>query len=116
MIQEKSMKRVVDIIVDVENEIWSYSKKEILGQIKWVNIYKKIKSFKTEFENIFKEQKWYKRCFQNSWNIIDEIVEDGNEAFKKTYRKFDKWIVKSDDELLISQDRYEKSLWNSWWV
>jgi len=37
-------------------------------------------------------------------NIIDEIVEDGNIAVKKHIEKFDKWEVKSDDDLMISCD------------
>ena len=36
-------------------------------------------------------------------------TEDGNEALKRHIEKFDKWIVKSDDELLISQKDMKKA-------
>ena len=36
-------------------------------------------------------------------SIIDEIIEDGNEALKKHILKFDKWDVKEDKDLEISQ-------------
>ncbi|WNL29494.1 histidinol dehydrogenase [Aliarcobacter cryaerophilus] len=73
-------------------------------------IYTKDKEFKTEFENILKRAKSdIKGVSKIVENIIDEIVEDGNEALKRHIEKFDKWIVKSDDELLISQDSMKKA-------
>ena len=63
-------------------------------------IYTKDKEFRTEFENILKRAKSdIKGVSKIVENIIDEIVEDGNEALKRHIEKFDKWIVKSDDEL-----------------
>ena len=73
-------------------------------------IYTKDKEFKTEFENILKRAKSdIKGVSKIVENIIDEIVEDGNEALKRHIEKFDKWIVKSDDELLISQNSMKKA-------
>ena len=73
-------------------------------------IYTKDKEFKTEFENILKRAKSdIKGVSKIVENIIDEIVEDGNEALKRHIEKFDKWIVKSDDELLISQKDMKKA-------
>lgn len=73
-------------------------------------IYTKDKEFKAEFENILKRAKSdIKGVSKIVENIIDEIVEDGNEALKRHIEKFDKWIVKSDDELLISQDSMKKA-------
>ncbi|MCG3715389.1 histidinol dehydrogenase, partial [Aliarcobacter butzleri] len=45
-------------------------------------------------------------------NIIDEIVNEGNVALKRHIEKFDKWEVKSDEELLVSQDDMEKAYLN----
>ncbi len=45
-------------------------------------------------------------------NIIDEIIEDGNEALKRHIKKFDNWEVKSDEELLISQEDMKKAYLN----
>ena len=76
-------------------------------------IYTKDKEFKTEFENILKRAKSdIKGVSKIVENIIDEIVEDGNEALKRHIEKFDKWEVKSDEELLISQDDMEKAYLN----
>ena len=73
-------------------------------------IYTKDKEFKTEFENILKRAKSdIKGVSKIVENIIDEIVEDGNEALKRHIEKFDKWSVKSDDELLISQKDMKKA-------
>ncbi|MCT7531654.1 histidinol dehydrogenase [Aliarcobacter cryaerophilus] len=73
-------------------------------------IYTKDKEFKTEFENILKRAKSdIKGVSKIVENIIDEIVEDGNEALKRHIEKFDKWIVKNDDELLISQKDMKKA-------
>ncbi|QKF73985.1 histidinal dehydrogenase / histidinol dehydrogenase [Aliarcobacter faecis] len=70
----------------------------------------KDKNFKVEFENILQRAKSdIKGVSKIVENIIDEIVEDGNEALKRHIEKFDKWIVKSDDDLLISQDLMKKA-------
>merc|ERR1711879_921945 len=42
-------------------------------------------------------------------SIIDEIVENGNEALKSHIEKFDKWEVKSDEDLAISQKDMKKA-------
>jgi histidinol dehydrogenase len=42
-------------------------------------------------------------------NIIDEIVEDGNEALKKHIEKFDNWEVKTDNDLLIDVEDMRKA-------
>ena len=52
-------------------------------------IYTKDKEFKTEFENILKRAKSdIKGVSKIVENIIDEIVEDGNEALKRHIEKF----------------------------
>lgn len=67
-------------------------------------------NFKKEFENILQRAKSdIKGVSQIVSNIIDEIIQDGNEALKRHIEKFDKWTVKSDDELLISQDDMKKA-------
>lgn len=61
-------------------------------------------NFNQEFENILARAKTdIKEVSAIVTNIIDEIVEDGNEALKKHVEKFDKWEVESDDDLLISK-------------
>jgi len=61
--------------------------------------------FKEEFETILGRAKTdIKEVSKIVTSIIDEIVETGNEALKSHIEKFDKWEVKSDEELMISQD------------
>lgn len=65
-------------------------------------------NFKTEFENILARAKTdIKEVSEIVTNIIDEIVESGNEALKSHIEKFDKWEVKTDDDLIISQKEME---------
>ena len=72
-------------------------------------IYTKDKEFKTEFENILKRAKSdIKGVSSIVMNIIDEIVEEGNEALKRHISKFDKWEVKSDDDLMINPEDMKK--------
>ena len=60
------------------------------------------KNFALEFDTILSRAKSdIKGVSQIVQTIIDEIIEDGNEALKTHIQKFDKWEVKSDDELLI---------------
>ncbi|RXJ96879.1 histidinol dehydrogenase [Arcobacter sp. AHV-9/2010] len=67
-------------------------------------------NFNIEFENILQRAKSdIKGVSKIVSNIIDEIIEDGNEALKRHIEKFDKWSVKSDDELLISQEDMKKA-------
>lgn len=67
-------------------------------------------NFKQEFENILSRAKTdIKGVSAIVTGIIDEIVENGNEALKSHIEKFDKWEVKSDEELMISQDDMKKA-------
>lgn len=70
-------------------------------------------NFKQEFENILARAKTdIKEVSSIVTSIIDEIVEDGNEALKKHIEKFDKWEVKSDEKLQISKDEMKKAYEN----
>ncbi len=70
-------------------------------------------NFKQEFENILARAKTdIKEVSSIVTGIIDEIVEDGNKALKKHIEKFDKWEVKSDEELQISKDDMKKAYEN----
>ncbi|MCT7597542.1 histidinol dehydrogenase [Aliarcobacter butzleri] len=70
-------------------------------------------NFKAEFESILERAKSdIKGVSSIVSNIIDEIVNEGNVALKRHIEKFDKWEVKSDEELLISQDDMEKAYLN----
>ncbi|BAK70076.1 histidinol dehydrogenase [Aliarcobacter butzleri] len=70
-------------------------------------------NFKAEFESILARAKSdIKGVSSIVSNIIDEIVNEGNVALKRHIEKFDKWEVKSDEELLISQDDMEKAYLN----
>ncbi|GGD39161.1 histidinol dehydrogenase [Malaciobacter pacificus] len=70
-------------------------------------------NFKNEFDAILARAKSdIKGVSSIVMNIIDEIVEEGNEALKRHIEKFDKWEVKSDEELLISQDDMKKAYEN----
>lgn len=69
--------------------------------------------FKQEFENILARAKTdIKEVSSIVTGIIDEIVEDGNKALKNHIEKFDKWEVKSDNELQISKDDMKKAYEN----
>ncbi|XPV70675.1 MAG: histidinol dehydrogenase [Halarcobacter sp.] len=62
-------------------------------------------NFNMEFEAILARAKTdIKDVSKIVTTIIDEIVENGNEALKSHIEKFDKWEVKSDDELMISKE------------
>ncbi|MDN5111393.1 histidinol dehydrogenase [Aliarcobacter butzleri] len=70
-------------------------------------------NFKAEFESILARAKSdIKGVSSIVSNIIDEIVNEGNVALKRHIEKFDKWEVKSDEELLVSQDDMEKAYLN----
>jgi len=45
-------------------------------------------------------------------NIIDEVIKSGNEALKTHIEKFDNWIVKNDEDLLISCESMKKAYEN----
>lgn len=62
-------------------------------------------NFDKEFEDILARAKTdIKDVSTIVMNLIDEITNEGNEALKRHIAKFDNWEVKSDDELVISQD------------
>lgn len=76
-------------------------------------INKKDKSFENDFNAILQRAKSdIKGVSQIVTTIIDEIIEDGNEALKRHIEKFDKWTVKSDDELLIPVASMKKAYEN----
>lgn len=67
-------------------------------------------NFKTEFDGILARAKSdIKGVSTIVMNIIDEIVLDGNTALKKHIKKFDKWEVKSDDDLMINTADMKKA-------
>ncbi|MDY3199851.1 MAG: histidinol dehydrogenase [Arcobacter sp.] len=70
-------------------------------------------NFQSEFDSILARAKSdIKGVSSIVMNIIDEIVAEGNVALKRHIEKFDKWEVKSDDDLLISQDDMKKAYEN----
>lgn len=70
-------------------------------------------NFEQEFKNILARAKSdIKGVSAIVTNIIDEIVQEGNEALKSHIKKFDKWEVKSDEELMISQEQMKKAYEN----
>ena len=76
-------------------------------------INKKDKSFENDFNAILQRAKSdIKGVSQIVTTIIDEIIEDGNEALKRHIEKFDKWTVRSDDELLIPVENMQKAYEN----
>lgn len=67
-------------------------------------------NFKEEFDGILARAKSdIKGVSSIVTGIIDEIVEEGNEALKRHIEKFDKWEVKEDSDLMISQDEMKKA-------
>ena len=68
------------------------------------------KNFKEEFDGILARAKSdIKGVSSIVTGIIDEIVEEGNEALKRHISKFDNWEVQDDNELLISTSDMEKA-------
>ncbi len=73
----------------------------------------KDKNFEEEFETILARAKSdIKGVSSIVMNIIDEIVVEGNTALKRHIQKFDKWEVKSDDDLMINPDDMKKAYEN----
>jgi histidinol dehydrogenase len=67
-------------------------------------------NFKEEFETILARAKSdIKGVSSIVMNIIDEIVVEGNTALKRHIEKFDKWEVKSDEDLMIDPSDMEKA-------
>ncbi|MGA1932019.1 histidinol dehydrogenase [Arcobacter sp. YIC-464] len=70
-------------------------------------------NFKEEFDGILARAKSdIKGVSSIVTGIIDEIVEEGNEALKRHIEKFDKWEVKEDSDLMISQDEMKRAYEN----
>jgi len=70
-------------------------------------------NFKAEFEQILSRAKTdIKEVSSIVTQIIDEIIENKNEALKTHIEKFDKWVVKSDEDLQINpsamKEAYDK--------
>lgn len=67
-------------------------------------------NFKAEFETILaRANSDIKGVSSIVMNIIEEIVKEGNTALKRHIEKFDKWEVKSDDDLMICPDSMKKA-------
>lgn len=67
-------------------------------------------NFKEEFETILARAKSdIKGVSSIVMNIIEEIVQEGNTALKRHIQKFDKWEVKSDNDLMICPDSMKKA-------
>ncbi|AXX88969.1 histidinol dehydrogenase [Arcobacter suis] len=67
-------------------------------------------NFKAEFDAILARANTdIKGVSSIVMNIIEEIVQEGNTALKRHISKFDKWEVKSDDELMICPDDMKKA-------
>lgn len=70
-------------------------------------------SFKKEFDEILARAKTdIKGVSSIVTQIITEIIEEKNSALKRHIQKFDKWEVKSDEELLISKEDMKKAYEN----
>ncbi len=73
----------------------------------------KSESFKSEFQTILaRANSDIKDVSSIVMNIISEIVQEGNIALKRHISKFDKWEVKSDEELMICPDDMKKAYEN----
>lgn len=67
-------------------------------------------NFKVEFDAILaRANSDIKGVSAIVMNIIEEIVKEGNTALKRHIEKFDKWEVKSDDDLMICPDSMKKA-------
>lgn len=67
-------------------------------------------NFKSEFDAILsRANSDIKGVSTIVMNIIEEIVKEGNTALKRHIEKFDKWEVKSDDDLMICPDSMKKA-------
>jgi histidinol dehydrogenase len=67
-------------------------------------------NFKAEFDAILaRANSDIKGVSTIVMNIIEEIVNEGNTALKRHIEKFDKWEVKSDDDLMICPDSMKRA-------
>ena len=70
----------------------------------------KNENFKAEFDAILtRANSDIKDVSSIVMNIISEIVNEGNTALKRHISKFDKWEVKSDDDLMVCSDSMKKA-------
>ena len=70
----------------------------------------KAENFKEEFENILGRAKVDIKKVSSIVNgIIDEIIEDGNDAVISHVSKFDGWTPKNEDELFVDVDDMKKA-------
>jgi len=70
-------------------------------------------NFSEEFTNILSRAKSdIKEVSKIVSNIIDEVMQNKDEALKSHIEKFDNWIVKSDKDLLISCESMKKAYEN----
>lgn len=70
-------------------------------------------NFKAEFDAILaRANSDIKGVSTIVMNIIEEIVKEGNTALKRHIEKFDKWEVKSDEDLMICPDAMKKAYAN----
>jgi histidinol dehydrogenase len=70
----------------------------------------KDENFKEEFEEILNRGKVdIKSVTSTVQGIIDEIIEQKDEAVKKHIEKFDNWTSKTNDDLYISQESMKKA-------
>ncbi len=73
----------------------------------------KNENFKAEFDTILaRANSDIKDVSSIVMNIIDEIVKEGNTALKRHISKFDKWEVKSDEELMLCPESMKKAYEN----
>ena len=67
-------------------------------------------NFKAEFDAILaRANSDIKGVSSIVMNIIEEIVQEGNTALKRHIEKFDKWEVKSDEDLMICPTDMKKA-------
>jgi histidinol dehydrogenase len=67
-------------------------------------------NFKAEFEQILSRAKTdIKEVSSIVTQIIDEIIENKNEALKAHIEKFDKWVVKNDEDLQIDPNTMKEA-------
>jgi histidinol dehydrogenase len=70
----------------------------------------KAENFKEEFEHILGRAKVDIKKVSSIVNgIIDEIIEDGNDAVISHVSKFDGWIPKNEDELFVDVEDMKKA-------
>ena len=70
----------------------------------------KNENFKAEFDAILaRANSDIKDVSSIVMNIISEIIQEGNTALKRHISKFDKWEVKSDEDLMLCPDSMKRA-------